>query len=91
MVVGEIDHLGIVKRPFRHDLRVPVRRPAFIHDLCLGLRREVIGFFTNDPQDIALPVFQRRALDQKQKDNPSEALPESAGVSGVRPRVFCFC
>ena len=68
MVVGEIDHFGIVERPFRHDLRMPVCRPAFIHDFGLSLRREVIGFFPKDPQDIALPVFHWRALDQKQKD-----------------------
>ena len=65
MMVGKIDHLGVVQRAFGHDLRVPVSGPAFVHDLGLGLRREVVRLFANHPQDIALPVFQRRIFDQE--------------------------
>src|SRR5213075_1235778 len=39
--VGEVDDLGVLAGELGHDLRVPVRRPAFIHDLRHALWREV--------------------------------------------------
>ena len=68
MMIGKIDDFGIVQRAFRHDLRVPVGGPAFVHDLGLRLRREVVRLFANHPEHVALPVFQRRVFEQEEQD-----------------------
>src|SRR6266487_2179493 len=47
---------------------MPVRGPAFVHDLGLALRREVIGLVADDREDIALPRLKRGMVDQEQQD-----------------------
>ena len=50
-----------------HDRGVPVAGPAFVHDLGLALRGEVIGLVADDRQHVALPGLERRMLDQEQQ------------------------
>ena len=52
----------------RHDRRVPIGRPAFVHDLCLRLRGKIVGFVTNDREHVQLPGHQRRVLQHKKHD-----------------------
>ena len=63
--VGVVDDLGGVERLLRQDLRVPVRGPALVHDLGHRLRREVVGLVAHDLEHVALPVLERRVLEQE--------------------------
>ena len=47
---------------------MPVRRPAFVHDLGLPLGGEVIRLLADDRQHIALPGIERGVLEQEQQD-----------------------
>ena len=49
VMIGKVDHFRIIQRALGHDFRVPIGGPAFVHDLRLGLRREIICFFADDP------------------------------------------
>src|SRR5882672_4229046 len=45
---------------------MPVTGPAFVHDLGLSLRREVISLVSDDREDIKLPRLERSVLQDKQ-------------------------
>ena len=51
---------------------MPVARPAFVHDLGLHLRQEVIGFRSNDGEALALPALKRCVVEQEAKDVMTE-------------------
>ena len=68
-----------------HDGRVPVSRPALVHNLGLCLRREIIRFVANDRQDIQLPRLQRRVLQDEQHHVPHRLCGE-ASSSRFQPR-----
>ena len=44
---------------------MPVRRPSLVHDLRHRLRCEVVRLVAHDLEDVALPVLERRVLDQE--------------------------
>ena len=67
VVVAIVDHLGRRQALPGHDRRVPVAGPAFVHDLGLGLRGEVIGLVANDREHVGLPGVERRVLQQEQQ------------------------
>ena len=68
VMVGKVDHLGVIERALGHDLCMPVGRPAFVHDFGLSLRREVVRLLANHPQDVALPGFERAVFDEEQQN-----------------------
>src|SRR5262245_45843210 len=43
-------------------------RPAFVHDLRLSLRHEVISLVADDLEHVALPAFERRVIEQEPED-----------------------
>ena len=47
-------------------VRVPVAGPAFVHDLGLALRGEVIRLVADDRQHVELPGLERGVLEQEQ-------------------------
>ena len=71
-----IDHIGVGLEPLDHhaigevavvierveQVVVPERGPAFIHDLGLALRIKVLGDFSNNADDLALPRLQQRGV-----------------------------
>ena len=64
----------------RHDRRVPVRRPALVHDLGLPLGGEVVRLLADDVEDVALPGVQRGVLEQEQEDVALGLLGELLGL-----------
>ena len=53
------------QRSGRHQLRVPVGRPALVHDLGLALGQEVVGLLADDAEHVGLPALDRRVLEQE--------------------------
>ena len=47
VVLGVVDHFRRIQRLLGHDRRMPVRSPAFVHDLRHGLGREIVSFFAD--------------------------------------------
>ena len=80
MVVGVVDQFGIGEAVAGHDLRVPVTRPALVHDLGLSLRREVVRFIADNREDIVLPGREGRVLQQKSQHVALGRLGERAGA-----------
>ena len=63
--------------------------PAFVHDLGLALRGEVVRLLADDRQHVALPGFERRVLEQEQQHVALGLLGELLAPSAARPR-FCL-
>ena len=68
VVVGVVNDLGVRQDATGHDGAVPVASPAFVHDLSLALRREVVRLLAQHVQDIRLPCFERSMIDQEEHD-----------------------
>ena len=63
-----MDHFGWLEALPGHDRRVPIAGPAFVHDLGLALRGEVVGFVADDRQHIELPGLERGVFEHEQHD-----------------------
>ena len=68
MVVAIMDHVFRIHGLAGHDRRVPEAGPAFVHDLGLGLRREIIGFVPDDREHVKLPGLQGGIFENERHD-----------------------
>src|SRR5581483_8854035 len=81
----ELDVLVVAQLQLADDARMPVRRPALVHDFGLHLRDEVEHLVPHDLDDVTLPVLQiRRVLDEEQEEILLRPLRDAARLRRMR-------
>ena len=91
VVVGVVDDLGVGEGVLGHDRGVPVAGPALVHDLGHALRGEVVRLVADDGQDVALPVLERRVLQEEQQHVALRLVRERRFLRLARSAMRAFC